>query len=197
LFLNNLVFSRFYKINIFTKQGPPSILQADKGGEFSGSATDHVGRWMLLDDELINAVISKIKQCWPECQLVWKSPRHSESNGEVEQVNQTIQKKLGAWMKENKSTQWSIGCKIAQWCYTTQVHHTLRDSCYHLTFGQHPCVGISNLPIVLEILQNLRMEPRTIMPHRTLWELLLAADAPVVTMIVKTAARPRGSKHRH
>jgi hypothetical protein len=49
-------------LNIFTKQGPPSIPQADNGGEFSGSATDHVGRWMLLDDEFIDAVISKIKQ---------------------------------------------------------------------------------------------------------------------------------------
>ena len=145
-------------LNIFTEQGPPSILQADNGGEFSGSATDHVGRRMLLDDEFIDAVISKIKQFWPECQLVRGSPRHSESNGGVERVNQTIQKKLGAWMKENKSTQWSIGCKIAQWRYNTQVHHTLRDSPYHLTFGQHPRVGISNLPIASEILQNLVTE---------------------------------------
>jgi hypothetical protein len=145
-------------LNIFTEQGPPSILQADNGGEFSGSANDHVGRRMLLDDEFINSVISKIKQFWLECQLVWGSPRHSESNGGVERVNQTIQKKLGTWMKENKSTQWSIGCKIAQWCYNTQVHHTLQDSPYHLTFGQHPCVGISNLPLLLKILQNLVTE---------------------------------------
>ena len=61
-------------------------------------------------------------------------------------------------MKENKSTQWSIGCKIAQWRYNTQVHHTLQDSPYHLTFGQHPRVGISNLPIASEILQNLVTE---------------------------------------
>ncbi len=121
-------------------------LQADNGGDFYGSATDHVGHWMLLDDEFIDSVISKIKQFWPECQLVRRSPRHSESNGGVERVNQTIQKKLGAWMKENKHTQWSIGCKIAQWRYNTHIHHTLRDSSYHLTFGQHPCVGISNLP---------------------------------------------------
>ena len=80
------------------------------------------------------------------------SPRHSESNGGVERVNQTVQKKLGAWMKENKTKHWSIGCKIAQWRYNTQVHQTLRDSPYHLTFCQHPCVGISNLPLSSEIL---------------------------------------------
>ena len=38
---------------IFTEQGPPSILQTDNGGEFSGSATNHVGYRLLLDDEVI------------------------------------------------------------------------------------------------------------------------------------------------
>jgi len=38
---------------IFTEQGPPSILQTDNGGEFSGSATDHCGRLLLLDDKVI------------------------------------------------------------------------------------------------------------------------------------------------
>ena len=90
--------------------------------------------------------------------MVWGSPRHSESNGGVERVNQTVQKKLGAWMKENKTKYWSVGCKIAQWSYNTQVHQTLRDSPYHLTFGQHPRVGISNLPLLSEILKNLVTE---------------------------------------
>ena len=49
-------------LNIFTEQGPLRILQANNGCEFSGSATDHVGRWLLLDDEFIDSVISKIKQ---------------------------------------------------------------------------------------------------------------------------------------
>jgi hypothetical protein len=90
--------------------------------------------------------------------MVRGSPRHSESNGGVERVNQTVQKKLGAWIKENKTKHWSIGCKIAQWRYNTQVHQTLRDTPYHLTFGQHPCVGISNLQLSSEILKNLVTE---------------------------------------
>jgi hypothetical protein len=40
-------------LGIFTEQGPPSILQTDNGGEFSGSATNHVGHCLLLDDEVI------------------------------------------------------------------------------------------------------------------------------------------------
>jgi hypothetical protein len=58
-------------------------------------------------------------------------------------------------MKENKSTHWSIRCKVAQWRYNTQIHHTLWDSPYHLNFGQQPHFGISNLPILSEILNNL------------------------------------------
>jgi hypothetical protein len=37
---------------IFTEQGPPNILQADNGGKFSGSTTNYLGRWLLLDDEV-------------------------------------------------------------------------------------------------------------------------------------------------
>ena len=41
-------------LGIFTEQGPPSIfLQTDNGGEFSGSATNHDGHRLLLDDEVI------------------------------------------------------------------------------------------------------------------------------------------------
>ena len=39
-------------LGIFTEQGPPSILQTDNGGEFSGSATNHDGHRLLLDDEV-------------------------------------------------------------------------------------------------------------------------------------------------
>ncbi len=39
-----------------------------------------------------------------------------------------------------------------------QVHQTIKDTLYHLTYGQHPWVGISNLPVSAEILANLRTE---------------------------------------
>jgi hypothetical protein len=94
---------------IFTEQGPPAILQTNNGGEFSGHAHHYVGRQMLLDDEFIDLVIKEVKNLWPDCQMVRGSPRHSESNGGVERVNQTIQKKLKGWMKTNQSKHWSEG----------------------------------------------------------------------------------------
>jgi hypothetical protein len=44
-------------LTIFTKQGPPTILQTDNGSKFSNSASDHVGRQMLLDDEFMELAI--------------------------------------------------------------------------------------------------------------------------------------------
>jgi len=145
-------------LTIFTKQGPPSILQTDNGSKFPNSASDHIGQQMLLDDEFMELVIKEVKNLWPECPLVWGSHHHSESNGGVEQVNQTVQKKLGAWMKKNNSTHLALGCKITQWQHNTQVHATLRDTPYYHTFGQHPCVGNTNLPLSPSVLDKLSTE---------------------------------------
>ena len=105
----------FALFTIFTETGPPSILQTDNGGEFSNHAHDHVGRRLVLEDEFIDLVIIELKNLWPECQMVCGSPRHSESNGGVERVNQTVQRKLGGWMKTNNTKHWSVGCKIVAW----------------------------------------------------------------------------------
>jgi hypothetical protein len=113
---------------------------------------------MLLDDDFMDLVIKEVKNLWPVCQMVRGSPRHSESNGGVERVNQTVQKKLGGWMKTNNSKHWSVGCKIVQWRINTQIHQTLKDTPYHLTFSQHPRVGISNLPVAESVLAKLRTE---------------------------------------
>jgi hypothetical protein len=51
----------FALLTIFTEQGPPSILQTDNCGEFSGHAHNHVGRRMVLEDEFIDLVIKELK----------------------------------------------------------------------------------------------------------------------------------------
>jgi hypothetical protein len=143
---------------IFTEQGPPTILQMDDDSKFSNSASDHVGCQMLLDNKFIELVIKEVKNLWPECKLVQGSPHHSESNDGVERVSLTVQKKLCAWMKVINSTHWAIRCKICQWKNNTQVHQTIKDTPYHLTYGQHTCVGISNLPLAPMVLDNLSTE---------------------------------------
>jgi hypothetical protein len=148
----------FLLLTIFTKQDPPSILQTNNGGEFSNHAHDHVGHRMVLEDKFIGLAIKELKNLWPKCQMVRGSLRHSESNGGIKRVNQMAQKKLDGWMKTNSSQHWLIGCKIVQWRIKTQVHQTIKDTPFHLTYGQHPWVGISNLPMSADILENLRTE---------------------------------------
>jgi len=112
----------------------------------------------VLEDEFIDLVIIELKNLWPECQMVRGSPRHSESNGGVERVNQTVQRKLGGWMKTNNTKHWSVGYKIVQWRVNTQFHRTLKDTPYHLVYGMHPRVGISNFPISQSVLNKLVTE---------------------------------------
>ena len=69
-----------------------------------------------------------------------------------------MEKKLGALMKDNQSSHCSIGSKIICWHCNTQLHHTIKKSPYHVTFGQLPCCKISNLPIAPELLDTLHTE---------------------------------------
>ena len=73
-------------------------------------------------------------------------------------MNQTIQRKLGGWMKTNETNHWSVGCKLVQWRVNTQYHRTLKDTPYHLVYEMHPRVGISNLPILQSVLLKLVTE---------------------------------------
>ena len=89
----------FALFSILAEIGPSSLLQTDNVGEFSNHEHDHVGHQLLLDNKCTDLVILEPKNLWPECQmLVCGSPRrHSKfkSNGSVERVNQTVQRKLG------------------------------------------------------------------------------------------------------
>jgi hypothetical protein len=90
--------------------------------------------------------------------MVRGSPHHSPSNGGIEQVNCTMQEKLGAWMKDCKLRQWKIGCRLMMWQYNTQNHCTIGNIPYCLVFGQLPRVGISVLPLDASILTQLAVE---------------------------------------
>ena len=143
-------------LEIFTIIGPPMILQSDNGREFSGAAMN--SRQLRLSDQDIDDIISEIKKQWPECQMVRGSPRHSQSNGGIEQLNCTVEGKLGAWPKENNSTSWSVGCCIVMWRVNTQHHRTIGDIPYRLMFGQLPRVGIAQLPLAQELIDRLATE---------------------------------------
>ncbi len=96
---------------------------------------------------------------WPGTILVTGKLRHSESNGGVERRNRTVENKISNWMQDNKSTYWAQALPFIQWRCNTQIHRGIGNRTpYHLMFGQHPHVGISNLPIDPKLLANLATE---------------------------------------
>lgn len=83
-------------LKIFLEVGAPRILQSDNGREF------------------VAAVIEDLVLLWPECKIVHGRPRHPESQGSVERANQDVENMLKAWMSDEKSTKWSVGCYFVQ-----------------------------------------------------------------------------------
>lgn len=51
---------------------------------------------------------------WPELKIVHGKPRHSQSQGSVEQANQDIENMLTTWMQDEKNRQWSRGHRFIQ-----------------------------------------------------------------------------------
>ncbi|KRY06566.1 SCAN domain-containing protein 3 [Trichinella patagoniensis] len=67
-------------LEIFLMSSAPSILQSDNNQEFS------------------NAIIVKLKSCWPELRLVSGRPQHPQSHGAVERLNGVVQDKSAILM---------------------------------------------------------------------------------------------------
>ena len=144
-------------LQIFSFIGPPMILQSDNGREFHKVAG--VGPVTPLEDDSLTQIITELAQLWPESKLVHGRARHSQSQGGVERLNQTVQRRLAAWMKDTSSRKWAtVGIKLVQWTINTSFTKSIKKVPYELAFGQSPGCGISQLPIAPELLGKIQTE---------------------------------------
>lgn len=143
-------------LRIFTVIGAPAILQSDNGREFSNLAGK--GSLQSFPDEELGEIIEELAAMWPEVKMVKGRARHSESNGGVERLNQTVQRRLSAWMTQSRSRNWGVGARLVQWAINTTFHNAIRMTPYEAVFGQKPRVGISSLPLSKELLASLHDE---------------------------------------
>lgn len=119
-------------VDIFTIFGVPVILQSDNGREFR------------------NQVIKALKQLWSDLSFVHGRARHPQSQGSVERANADIKKMLATWMRENKSTKWTIGLKFVQ-LRKNHSHHTgIKCTPYKALFGIETPLGLSSTNIPVE-----------------------------------------------
>jgi hypothetical protein len=76
----------------------------------------------------------------------------------VERANQDVEKMLGAWMKHNRTTAWSVG--IFKVCHDKNKRNngTTGFSPYELLYGQTPRVNIESFSKDIKLLRALTSE---------------------------------------
>ncbi|XP_057295049.1 KRAB-A domain-containing protein 2-like isoform X1 [Hydractinia symbiolongicarpus] len=101
--------------------GLPKILHSDNGAEF------------------INHVMDAVAVIWPgEVSFVHGKPRHSQSQGLVEQGNNTIQVMISAREKESQTSTWSEWLPEIQFIMNASMVRSVKKTPYEIVFGQKP-----------------------------------------------------------
>ena len=127
---------------IFCLIGSPHILQSDNGREFKN----------------IN-LATMIRDLWPECKIIHGKPRHPQSQGSVERVNQEIKRVIGSLMRQSNDDCWVKYIPIVQHSINTSPHSTLQgNSPYRILFGREPVKGMGDFGIPDEIAGDVTTE---------------------------------------
>lgn len=127
-------------MKIFLEFGAPHILQSDNGREFTAS------------------IIEEIVSYWPDCKIVHGRPRHPQSQGSIERSNQDVKNMLRAWMSDNSSTNWSMGCYFVQWQKNSSLHRIIGKTPYRALFGADPKVGLKSTNLPDSLINEFRTE---------------------------------------
>lgn len=88
-------------LDIFTIIGVPYILYSNNNQEF------------------VNNIIGKLKVLWPELELIYGTPKDSQSQ---ESLNQDIENMLATWMKDNDTKNWSECLRFIQFMKNRGMH---------------------------------------------------------------------------
>ena len=117
-------------MDIFCIFGAPTVLQSDNGREFA------------------NSIIEEMTSMWDGLKIVYRRPRHSQSQGSVERANDDVENMLSTWMELNSTTKWADGVLFVQVMKNKAYHRSIKCSPYEAMFGQPMRVGLksSNLP---------------------------------------------------
>ena len=98
--------------------GPPKILQSDNGTEFKGALS------ILLHEHGIKVINGR--------------PRHSQSQGMVEQANGVLKGKIAAWRSDHQSASWVCSLPEVIAAMNCQQSSVTGRSAFEIVFGQSP-----------------------------------------------------------
>lgn len=94
---------------------------------------------VLLNDDLewTAEIITEIVKVWPEYGKVSGSPWQAQRQS-VDSCNRDVENMLRNWMRETFSTNWSFGCKLAQYKKNVCYQKIIGRSSYSALFGGDP-----------------------------------------------------------
>ena len=100
--------------------------------------------------EFRNQVIQKLIELWPGLKMVHGKARKPSTQGSVERANGDFQNILGTWMRQTKSTQWSVGLPIVEHQKNRKFHTGIKSSPYCALFGHEAYNGLEILTQLTE-----------------------------------------------
>ncbi|KAJ1530223.1 hypothetical protein ONE63_005150 [Megalurothrips usitatus] len=132
--------------HLFTWLGCPSVLQSDNGREFC------------------NSIINSLRELYPDLKIVHGSPRHSQSQGSVENANKQVQRILETELLERRTTRWVTLLPFVQLKENTAYHEAIKMSPYEAVFGRSMKTGLGSTlpPTLVPSLGTLRTEEQLV-----------------------------------
>jgi len=88
---------------------------------------------------------------------------HSQTNGQMEHVNQTLEQYLRCYVDYNLSN-WSDLLPSAEFTYNNQAHEEIEESLFYLEYGRYPRAG----PILVKELLQRDLNDLTYKRHEAL-----------------------------
>lgn len=124
-------------MKIFLTFGAPCVLQSDNGREF------------------VADVIKELSAKWPDFKIVDASCPQTKNEAKSPK---NVENKLHAWMTENKSTNWSVGCYFVQYNKNNSIYSKINRTPYRALFGYSPKADINTSDIPASLLATVVTE---------------------------------------
>ncbi|XP_063632483.1 KRAB-A domain-containing protein 2-like [Cydia splendana] len=115
-------------VKIFLTFGAPFVLQSNNGQEFTAK------------------VVEEVLKIWPDCKILQGGARHPQTQGSAECSTRDVEDMLYTWMRDNRSTNWSLGCHFVQYQKNAAVHWSIGRTPYRAVFGCDPTEQSSHVP---------------------------------------------------
>ncbi|GFY71588.1 integrase catalytic domain-containing protein [Trichonephila inaurata madagascariensis] len=89
------------------------------------------------------------------CKIVNGKPRLPASQGCVERLNQDVEAMLRAWLIDNITKNWALGCYFVQFQKNSSFYRTIKRSPFKALFGSEPIIGFQSSHISKGLLEKL------------------------------------------